>query len=273
MPDPILLPQPLSEPEAPDEPMYAQRFSGPALLPLLPLLLLIPLVLRVVNRDGIYAVEASMDRETLPRLPKVFKVHDFLDILSAIEPHFNGYRQEFVNALMGIMDVHASVKSLRQNWGRYTQNTAQASQRTGPDPVSIFRSLVPYMTDDIRYPTERYINIIGTIQGMIQQWRSAGGLFPQSGDGANPLMQILSALAPGTENIVQAMNLYQTMRSPDERQSDAPGHDEGTSRNEQRDTRGSLARLMELAKEIGIGRGANPGAADLGRLLSRLKTT
>ena len=51
-------------------------------------------------------------------------------------------------------------------------------------------------------------------------------------------MQILSALAPGTENIVQAMNLYQTMRSPDERQSDAPGHDEGTHERAA-DTRGS----------------------------------
>ena len=277
MSDPLLLPPPQSPSPASDESLHTQiRPAGPALWPLL---LLIPLVTRGIKSGGIYETtdDAIEEREPLIRFPKIFKTNDFLDILGAIEPHFNGYRQEFVNALMGVMDVHSSVKSLRQHWGGQVRSEAQAQTqtRTGPDPISIFRSLVPYMTDDIRTPTERYINIIGSAQGLMRQWRNAGGLFPgtQSGDGVNPIMQILSTLVPGSEGIAQAMNLYQSMHTPGQGQTNAPGHDEGTLRNEKRDTRGSLARLMELAKDMGGGRGPSPGPADLGSLLSRLKTT
>ena len=274
MSDPILLPRSLPVPEPTDESLHTQR--NPAGPTLWPLLFLVPLVLHGINRDGIYAeTDAIEERGPLIRFPKIFKTNDFLDILGAIEPHFNGYRQEFVNALMGVMDVHSSVKSLRQNWGGHTQSAVPAEQRTGPDPISIFRSLVPYMTDEIRSPTERYINIIGAAQGLMRQWRNAGGLFPnaQSGDGANPLIQILSALVPGSEGIAQAMNLYQSMHVSDEARAYEPGHDEGTLRKEKRDTRGSLVRLMELAKEMGSGKGSSPGPADLASLLSRLKTT
>lgn len=276
MSDPILLPQSLPAKEIPDEPLHTER--RPYTPTLWPLALLIPLVLRGIKSNGIDAADAEYpieERGPLIRFPKLFKTNDFLDILGAVEPHFNGYRQEFVNALMGIMDVQSSVKSLRHNWGGHTQSTIQAEERTGPDPISIFRSLVPYMNDDIRTPTERYINIIGSAQSLIQQWRNAGGLFPngQSGDGVNPLMQILSTLVPGSEGIAQAMNLYQTMHASDEKQTNAPGHDEGTLRKEKRDTRGSLVRLMELAKEMGSGRGHSPSPVDFGSLLSRLKTT
>ena len=105
-------------------------------------------------------MEAS-GTETLPRLPKVFKVHDF-DILSAIEPHFNGYRMNSScphghHGCTRVGEIPAAkLGPLYTEHGRPVR---------GPtDPVSIFRSLVPYMTDDIRYPTERYINIFGTIQ-------------------------------------------------------------------------------------------------------------
>jgi|GEM_PF-3852294 len=272
MSDPILLP--MSIPEPSDESLHTKR--SPYQMTLWPLLLLIPLLLRGTSRDGIYTADTVNAEERRSfHIPRIFKTNDFLDILGAIEPHFNGYRQEFVNALMGIMDVRSSVKSLQQNWGAHGQDTVQTQTRTGPDPISIFRSLVPYMTDDIRTPTERYINIIGSAQGLMRQWRNAGGLFPnaQSGDGVNPLMQILSTLVPGAEGIAQAMNMYQSMHTSEPSQNDAPGHDEGTLRKEKRDTRGSLVRLMELAKEMGGGRGNSPGPADLASLLSRLKTT
>ena len=276
MSDPILLPQSLPEKEIPDEPLHTE--SRPYTPTLWPLALLIPLVLRGIKSNGINTADTDYpieERGPLLRFPKLFKTNDFLDILGAIEPHFNGYRQEFVNALMGVMDVHSSVKSLRQNWAGHGQSTAEAPARTGPDPISIFRSLVPYMTDDLRNPTERYINIIGSAQGLMRQWRDAGGLFPnaQSADGANPLMQILSTLVPGSQGIAQAMNLYQTMQASGAAKTGAPGHDEGTLRQEKRDTRGSLVRLVELAKEMGGGRGGSPGPADLAGLLSRLKTT
>ena len=276
MSDPILLPQPMSVPEPSDESLHTESHPpGPTLLPLL---LLIPLVRRGIRRDGVHTADmegSAAERGPLIRFPKIFKTNDFLDILGAIEPYFNGYRQEFVNALMGIMDVRSSVHSLRQNWSSHEQSTVPADTKTGPDPVSIFRSLVPYMTDDIRTPTERYINILGSAQGLMRQWRGAGGLFPnaQSGDGGNPLIQILSTLVPGSEGIAQAMNLYQSMQASDAANTDAPGHDEGTARREKRDTRGSLARLMELAREMGSGKGSAPGPADLASLLSRLKTT
>lgn len=272
MSDPNLLP--MSIPEPSDETLHTERY--PHSPTLWPLLLLIPLVLRGTRRDGIADTGDTVEaRGSMMRFPKLFQTNDFLDILGAIEPHLNGYRQEFVNALMGVMDVRSSVKSMRQNWGGHTQSAVQADHRTGPDTMSIFRSLVPYMNDDIRTPTERYINIIGTAQGLMQQWRNAGGLFPdaQSGGGVNPIMQILSTLVPGSEGIAQAMNLYHTMHASDPRQQNAPGHDEGTIRKEKRDTRGSLVRLMELAKEMGGGRGNSPGPADFASLLSRLKTT
>jgi hypothetical protein len=275
MPDRILLPQTLPVPKAAEKPMEtAGRSAGPNLLPLL---ILIPLLLRGRSRDGIYSHEAGTQQQNKPGfgLPKVFKTNDFLDILGAIEPHFHGYRQEFVNALMGIMDVHSSIRSLRQNWGNHPQTAAVPGERPRPDPFSIARSLVPFMSDDIRNPAERYINVIGSARGLMQQWRTAGGLFPnaQSGGNTSPLMGLLGTLVPGSDRIAQAVNLYQAMHASRANEADTPGHDEGTLGAKDRDTRGSLTRLVELAKDMGGGRGSGPTAADFASLLSRLKTT
>lgn len=275
MPDRILLPQTLPVPRATEKPAQtAGRFAGSNLLPLL---ILIPVLLRGRSHDGIYPYEAGTQQQnkTALRLPKVFKTDDFLDILGAIEPHFHGYRQEFVNALMGIMDVRSSIRSLRQNWGGRAQTAANTAARTGPDPFSIARSLVPFMSDDIRNPAERYINVIGSARGLMQQWHDAGGLFPnaQSGGNTSPLMGLLGTLVPGSDRIAQAVNLYQAMHASRADETDTPGYDGGTLGAQDRDTRGSLTRLVELAKEMGGGKSPGPSAADFASLLTRLKTT
>lgn len=267
MSDPIL-----SLPALKDTPAEtAGRFSGTNLLPLL---LLIPLLLRGRGHDGIFPFgTAGADGQGKPAItiPKIFKTNDFLEILGAVEPHFHGYRQEFVNALMGIMDVQSSIRSLRHHRGGQSQSAPETSAHSGPDPLSIFHSLVPFMSDEIRTPAERYINVIGSARGLMQQWRNAGGLFPNGQSGAgNPLMGLLSTLVPGSESIAQAFQTYQAMhQSP----AETPGHDEGSEGASNRDTHGSIARLLELSREMsgGMGRGSAP--ADFASLLSRLRTS